>query len=193
MRKATKADKKLVVEIIAESFYTNPSVNMVVKQDAKKEKRIRKLAVYAFKTALSRNGVLISSDNTGVSICYRYNAKKDSLRDFWNQGVLAIRAISIGKVTQVLKREAYVKSKRPSSGDFMYFWFFGVSDEGKGKGAAYELKEAIFNEAKKQNLAIYLETSVEQNMRVYQRYGFEVYHTWENKEENITIWFMRRI
>ena len=35
MRIATKSDRKLVVDTIAESFDKNPSVNWVIKNDAK--------------------------------------------------------------------------------------------------------------------------------------------------------------
>lgn len=74
---------------------------------------------------------------------------------------------------------------------FLYFRFLGVKKNGRNKGAVVELKEAIYNEATKLKLPIYLETSEQKNQRVYQRYGFQNYHTWDNKEEGIKIWCMR--
>ncbi|MEP2023531.1 MAG: GNAT family N-acetyltransferase [Reichenbachiella sp.] len=191
MQKATKADQSLVVDIIAESFPYNPSVLSILKNDKKEPQRMRALARYVFKTALRRNAIFLSTDRTGVAICYRFNGHKEILIDYWNQMVLAISAIGIERIFKVLKRDNYVKKQRPKTGDFMYFWFFGVSDEGKGQGAAHELQKAIFEEAKKENLPIYLETSIAKNKRVYERYGFEVYHTWNYISEGITLWFMR--
>ncbi len=37
MRKALRADKNMVVDIVAESFDTNPSVNSVIRNDKKRE------------------------------------------------------------------------------------------------------------------------------------------------------------
>ena len=91
-----------------------------------------------------------------------------------------------------MKREAYIKKLRHKSGNFLYFWFLGVQKEGINKGAVVELKEAIYKEAANQKLPIFLETSVPKNQRVYQRFGFEIYHTWDNKEEGIKIWCMRK-
>ncbi|UXX78288.1 hypothetical protein N7E81_13075 [Reichenbachiella carrageenanivorans] len=191
MPKATKADESLIVDIIANSFPSNPSVRSILKNDKKEPQRMRWLAKYVFKTALRRKAIFLSTDRTGVAICYKFNSHKENLLDYWNQLVLAITAIGIERIFKVIKRDHYVKSKRPASGDFLYFWFFGVSDAGKGHGAAHELKKAVFAEAEKQNLPIYLETSIAKNKRVYERYGFETYHTWDYKSEGITLWFMR--
>lgn len=192
MRKANISDEKLIIEIISESFIYNPSVLSVIKNDNKKKQRIAELAKYAFRTAVRRNGVYISSDNEGVAICYKYNAKKESLIDYWNQLNLVIKSIGFSRVFKILKREGYVKKFRPVSGEYFYFWFFGVTNMGKGKGAAMELKDAIIKESLNKKLPIYLETSVEKNKSVYERYGFEVYHKWKNDSENMTLWFMRK-
>ncbi|WP_420580791.1 GNAT family N-acetyltransferase [Reichenbachiella sp.] len=192
MYKASKADEKLVIDIIAQSFPSNPSVLSVIKNDKKEPQRMQWLARYVFRTALRRNAIFISSDRCGVAICYRFNSHKENLMDYWNQLVLAFTAIGIERIFKVLKRDNYVKNQRPKSGDFMYFWFFGVSDAGKGKGAAYELQRAVFKDAEEQGLPIYLETSIAKNKRVYERFGFEVYHTWNYISEGITLWFMRR-
>ena len=102
MRKAQKSDLSLVVEILSSSFDENPSVNWVVKQDRKIGKRIQVLCKYAFLTALARGGVYISSDEKGVALCYKYNEKKESLTDYWNQLILALRAIGLKRIPEVL-------------------------------------------------------------------------------------------
>lgn len=193
MRKATKADIKLVSEIISDSFTENPSAVSVLKNKEKKKKKYLKgLAKYVFKTAYKRDGVYISDDEKGVAVCYKYNIKKESIHDLWNQFILAIKVIGLKNVLNVLKRESYIKAKRPIDGNFFYFWFFGVKNEGKGKGAALELWKSVLKHTQTQNLPIYLETSVEKNKNVYGRYGFELYHTWDNTRDNISLWFMRK-
>ena len=192
MRKANKSDKNKFINIIAESFNTNPSVNWVIKNDYKKTKRIKALADYTFECSLMKGGAFISTDETGIALCFKYNNKINIVADCINQARLAIRAIGISRVPQVLKREAYLKRQRPLSGEYLYFWFYGVTNEGIGKGAAKELKDNIFNLSEQTELPIYLETSVLKNKNVYIRYGFEVYHSWVSKDKGVTIWFMRR-
>ena len=191
MRKGTASDEQLITDIISASFADNPSVNEVVKNDGKKDQRITALARYAFRTALRRNGIYISSDEKGVAICYDIREKKESLADFFDQLKLVQKAIGWSRVIKVLKREAYLKNIRPKKDNYLYFWFFGVIKEGRGHLAAWELKEEIFKEANRRQLPIYLETSIEQNKRVYERYGFQVYHSW-NTGDKTTLWFMKR-
>jgi len=189
MRKATSADKHLVTSILSDAFLTNPSVLQVVKSDHKVVQRVEHLAHYAFKTALRRNGVYLSSDEQGVAICYRYNSKKNALVDYWHQLQLVVLAIGINRVLKVLKRDNYIQKIRPGSGEYLYFWFLGVNEASRGSGGAMELKNVILKEARDQHLPIYLETSVEKNKRVYERFGFELYHTW--KTDTSTLWFMK--
>lgn len=143
-----KNKEALVTDIIQESFRDNPSVISAVKQDNKIDARIGELARYAFRTAVSRNGVFLSSNNAGVAICYAYNAKKNSVSDYLNQLRLLVKAIGVSRVSEILKRESYIKKIRPQSGDFLYFWFYGVRKSQRGSSAARELKEAIFELSK---------------------------------------------
>jgi len=193
MKKALKSDQKLVVDIITESFIDNPSaISILKRKEIKKKQHLAGLAKYVFKTAFRRDGVFISDDDTGVAVYYKYNIKKDSFSDYLDQLVLALTVVGLGRVIRILKREAYIKKRRPSDGKFMYFWFFGVTKKGQGKGAANELWKVILNEAESSSLPIYLEASVEKNKNVYQRFGFKLYHTWKNENDRITLWFMKK-
>jgi len=192
MISTSNLDKKEVVEIICESFSNNPSVMASIKSGGNKQAHLRGLASYAFNTAKSRNGIHITSNRNGVAICYPYNYKKETLSDYWYQVKLVITSIGVRKLFEVLKREAFIKSKRPSSGDFLYFWFFGVKDRARGSKIALELKNEIFEKSRQLNLPIYLETSVLKNKNVYSRYGFEVYYEWRQNNGD-TLWFMRKL
>ena len=73
----------------------------------------------------------------------------------------------------------------------MYFWFFGVLKN--SNGAAYELKNFIMNEAVKTNTHIYVETAMEKNKLIYERYGFKTFHHWEDNMDDVNFWFMKWI
>ncbi|MCK5401764.1 MAG: hypothetical protein KAJ28_09020 [Flavobacteriaceae bacterium] len=191
MRKAAKSDMNLVVNIITETFYKNPGVNWLIKKRGTRKKKIRKLAQYAYIKSYMRDGVYISSNGKGVALCYKFNSYKFSFTELWYELRFALTAIKISRLIKVLKREARRCSIRPKSGEYYYFWFLGVLPEGKGAG--FELNNAIFEKASKDNLPIYLETTIERNKKIYERIGYKEYHYWEDKKEDITFWFLKWI
>jgi hypothetical protein len=189
MRKATLIDMPLVTDLVVKMFDQNPGVDWLMKPGASKTTGIRKLAEFAFLKCFNRKGVFVSSNEKGAAFCYRFNSGKFSFAELGCELRFALPYIGISRLPKILKREAYRKKLRPASGDYFYFWFFAVSPD--GKEAAFELKNAIFKEAKLANLPIYLETAVERNQKVYERFGFKTYHIWDEPGENIKFWFMK--
>lgn len=189
MKKATLSDMSLVVNIIAETFDNNPGVNWLIKSGVSHKKYIRRLAQYAFIKSYLRNGVFLSSNEKGVALFYKFNYKKFSIRERWYQLKFALTSISLYRLPSVLKREAYRNKMRPASGEYYYFWFFAVLPNGSGAG--FELKNALFELASKDNLPIYVETTLERNKKIYERAGFTTYHYWEDKEDDIKFWFLK--
>jgi len=191
MHLVTKNDKARVVRIIEESFKGNPSVTWVVKDDHKKDQRLKALAEYLFDVGFAKKGVYLSTDNNATAIIFRFNNKLNKLVEKYHEARLLIRAIGIKKMFKILHRQAYLKSQKPASGEYLYMWVFGASDEGRGQGGALELKEGIFQLSRDVKLPIYIETTVAQNRMVYERYGFSVYHSWPVPHQGITVWFMK--
>lgn len=189
MYRATKKDRSTVIKIITDSFHNNPSVRSVV--NPRKKNGLQALAQFAFDTAIMRDGVHLSSDKESVAICYIYGSKKEGLVDLKNQLQLVMNCIGISKLFATMKREAYVEKQRPPDGKFLYFWFFGATQQGIRSKSAISLKNHIFQLSRTTNLPIYLETSVSKNRRVYEHFQFEVYHEWE-QENGTTLWFMKR-
>lgn len=191
MIKARKDDKTTVLNIIEESFKDNNSVNWVVKNDHRKDQRLRALAEYAFDMGYAKQGVYLSEDKEAVAICFKESIKVNPLKRIYFQLKLFFQAISVKNIGEVLRRQKYLKSVKPKS-DYMYFWFFAASDKGKGQGGPYSLQKGIYELSEKNQLPIYLETTIRKNKVVYERFGFEIYHTWHLPKQNFDMWFLRR-
>ncbi len=189
MRKASIAEKDKVIDIISSTFDTNPGINWLIKKSGSHKRKIHRLASYAFLKSYLREGAFISSNEKGVALCYRFNYRVFSLREVIYQLRFALLSINPRRIPKVLKRESYRRSKRPDSGNYLYFWFLGVIPD--GRGAVYELRDAIFEMATELNLPIYLETAMERTKVAYERYGFETFYYWEDPAENIKFWFMK--
>ena len=177
------------VKIIADTFNANPSVNIVIGNKGNRKKKISRLADYAFVKALNRNGAYLSDNKLGTALCFQSDIGSSNLKELYYELRFAL-SIPILKVIQTLKRESYLKKHRYRD-KHLYFWFLGVK---KGGGSAgFELKDYLFSLSKKVDLPIILETSVERNKVIYERYGFKVYHEWTDSGDGKTLWFMIRM
>ncbi len=186
--RATASERQKAVEIITTTFDQNPSVNIVIGPGGNRARKIGRLAEYAFVKAINREGAYLSSNKKGAALCFLSDSGKFSLREVWFEMRLAM-VLPLKRVLQTLKREAYIKKHR-FTGRHLYFWFLGVEKD--GGQAVYELKEHIFEISRQEKLPILLETSVQRNMEVYERFGFTVYHTWEDSGDGNALWFMKR-
>lgn len=189
MIQATEKERATAVKLIAETFDANPSVNIVIGDGGNRKKKIGRLADYAFTKALNREGTFVSSNKKGVALCFKPDSGKPTLKELLYELRFAF-SIPVKKVFQTLKRESYLKKNR-FKGEHLYFWFLGVNRD--GNRAVYELKEHIFAWSAQEGLPILLETSVARNRSVYLRYGFEIYHTWEDSGDGTPLWFMIRL
>lgn len=188
---AQASDQQTVVSILAAAFKDNPSINFIVKNDAKRQKRIEALCLYAFKTGLKRKGVYLSSNEKGAAIFFKNSEAKETFSDYSNQLSLVKHAIGLKNLPNVMKRDKLFKSTKPKDSDFIYIWFLGVAPGSQDGEAARELRDFMFDQSNKLHLPLYLETSVPKNKTVYQRLGFEVYKTVDYKNHG-TIFFMRK-
>lgn len=189
MKQITSSRAPTVIRILTESFQTNPSALWVIKQDEKVQKRLYALIEYAVKTGLENDGVFLSDDESAAAICFKEPAKA-SLSSYLNQLRLIRKAIGFSRVPHVLKREGYLKKHRPNE-PHLNFWFLGVDPARKGGRGVHDLKQGIFRLSAELQLPILIETSVERNKNVYERFGFHVYHTWRPSTD-YTLWFMKR-
>lgn len=189
MRQAGKNDMDLVVDIFSNTLDKNPGINWMLKKGKRHKDQIRRLAQYAFYKAYLRKGVFISSNEKGAALCFKFNYKTFSLVEIAYVLRFVITSVSLKHIPKILKLESYKRSKRPESGEYLYFWFFGVMKDGQEAG--FELKNSIFQKSVKDNLPIYAETSLERNKIVYERFGFETFHYFEDDSINLKYWFMR--
>lgn len=183
--------KSKVTHILRSTFADNPSVLRSIKQDKKWEKRLGRLINYSFETAYRRNGAYLSSNELGAALCFNPHARKSGVIDYLNQAKLAISAIGLARVPGMLKREAYIKKQHPA-GNYLHFWFIGVLPQGRNMfGAFRELKEIITKVAKEEKMDVYIETSVERNVKFYKLLGLELYHTWDEEGKSPTLYFLK--
>jgi len=192
MRKAQWSDKKEFLRIITESYRVNPSVLWVLKKDHKIEKRLAGLAQYCWKEGMLQEGIYISKNGAGIAIFYPLHEKKMGIKSVFLQLNLVLRAIGILRLRTVLRRDHYIARNR-SAKKCIYFWMYAVDPKSRDGVAAREIKDFAFQMANEKGLPILAETSVPQNKKVYERFGFQTYHQWEDPKSDMVTWFMHRL
>lgn len=189
MRKASIMDKTHVIQILAKSFSDNKSVNYVVKQDQKKEDRIRALMEYSFDVCYAFGEVWMSNDDQACALILFPEKKKTSLRTILWDVKLALSVIGIDRVNTVLKRESMIKNNHPKD-SFAYLWFIGVNPIEQNKGIGTAFIQEVIAECERKRRPIYLETSTQKNIPFYKKFGFEIF---QSLNLNYTLYQLRRV
>lgn len=174
MIKAEFSDKDHIIDILTQSFDSNKSVNYIISQDSKRERRIRSLMRYSFKMCYSFGNVFLSDDKKACALILLPENKRTTLRSIWWNVRLIFACIGIANIGKAMTREAKIKAKQPKQ-PLCYLWFIGVSPKAQGKGIGSLLLREILAENKFDGRVVCLETSTLRNLPWYEKFGFKIY------------------
>jgi ribosomal protein S18 acetylase RimI-like enzyme len=172
MKYATAENKELVLEILAESFKSNKSVEYILKDTS--PQRLRALMEYSFDTCLAFGKVVLSDDENGCALISFPDKKKTTFKSVLSDVKFILNGAGIKNVSKILAREKAISANYPKS-EIYYLWFIGVDPDQQGRGVGSKLLDEIKEDAKKMQRPIYLETSTVKNIPFYKRFGLNVY------------------
>ena len=185
---ATPKHKNLIIQILCDSFDKNKSINYIVKQDQLRKQRIRILMEYSYNIAMKFGEVFISENHLSCALVLYPEKKKLSLNTIFSDLNLVFNCIGISRIGKVLEKEKKTKVCHPSI-LFTHLWFIGVSPKAQGKGIGQNLLHEIIAHSTKIGRPVYLETSMTENLKFYEKFGFEIYNT---VDISYKIYFLRR-
>ena len=99
MKKAEYNDKDLIVDILTKSFETNQSVNYIVEQDDKRQKRIRYLMDYSFEVCYLFGEVYLSEDDKSRALILYPDKKTTTLKSILLDVELMFKCIGIANIS----------------------------------------------------------------------------------------------
>ena len=194
MIEAGEIHKARVIDILSDCFDTNRTVNWIVKQDSKRKERIRSLVDYSFETCLRSGKVLLTDDLNAVIMYSIPDNKLPILEEAYLTLQFVMNVAGIEGIGRAFKREGYIKEHHPQGEeDMMYVWFIGVEQHYQHTGLGATLVQEVIKQSVADQLPIYLETSIEQNVVFYKKFGFEVYHTSNEEVFGFELYFLRRL
>lgn len=168
----SEEDEQSFINILCSSFFDNPSVNYVIKQDKRKASRLRTLMEYSFFQGEQFGKIYLSEDKLSCAILLNPAVKRTSVNTIFWDLKLVFKCIGLRRISKVLKRESEIKKYHPKI-QFTHLWYIGVMPEKQGKGKGKELMGKIMADCKQLDLPVYLETSNPKNFPFYKQLGFE--------------------
>jgi len=169
-RNTTK--RQIVLAILHKSFKDNKSTNFVVKQDKKKDKRIKILLEYCYAKGEQQGTIYLSPDNNACAIVLYPEKEKTTLKGLYYMIKLLFGGIGLFRVGKITNREKTIQKHHPTYA-FNHLWYIGVNPDQQGKGLGTQLMNRIMEDSKKLNRPLFLETSNEKNFPFYERLGFK--------------------
>jgi len=175
MIKAQPQDKELVTTLLTQCFDGNKSVNYIIPQDRHRTRGIQRLMEYSFDYCRLFGEVYLSDDKQGCALIIYPQQVKTTLRSILLDLRLIFRCIGLVNLRKALQREAMIKKLHPRE-PFCYLWFIGVAPKSQQKGIGSKLLKELLDQCNRQDLPVYLETSVERNIPWYEQSGFTTYN-----------------
>ena len=123
--RATLNDRELVADILTHSFVDNKSVNYIIKQDEKREQRIRDLMKYSFDICNLFGDVFISDDRKACALIVVPDRKKVTVKSILLDIKMALSVIGFSNINKASSRESAIKQIHPNT-PLYYLWFIGV-------------------------------------------------------------------
>ena len=177
MLKATLADRDLVINILHSAFepiMDDNSINFIVKQDAKRSERVKYLMEFLVDDCYDFGEILLS-DKKNACILLKYPHKaKTTFAVLWRHVKLAFKSVGLSNVPKVLRRQAAIK-KHHIKGEYIHPVIMGATSEVRGFGFGARLIKQLFEDRDEKNhLPVIIETTTDENLRMYQRFGFKL-------------------
>lgn len=183
-------NKQQIIEILTKSFRDNKSTNFVIKQDHKREARLKKLIEYSIFNGERFGQVYLSEDRNSCAIIIDTERKKITFRSLMWDLRLLFMCIGLKNIKKVLKREALIKASYPKE-EFIHLWYVGVTPTEQGKGLGTNLIKEIIASARSMNKPVYLETSTERNFEFYKKLGFEEITTIDQLGYSLKLFYLK--
>ncbi len=188
---------KPAADVLGRAFYDDPFIDVILPDLKKRDARIK----YPFRFSVTM-GVLygeayaISENLEGIAVWlhfpnkFRQNPFRVMRCAFrtrpWRMGLKAAqKGLPMEMITEKMHKK-YVPSEH------WYLATLGVDPTQQGKGIGSRLIKAMLPRIDEQNLPLYLETSTQENVHFYQRFGFNVMEKHTVPDTDMYIWAMLR-
>lgn len=184
---ASKSDKKLIIELLEESFIAN-STMLSYSRIVNGKHRIKPFLEYVYHYSNARNGIFLSDNRSCVAFYFRAKKTFNPIVFFYFLKLM-FTGIRFSKIVAICKHIRQIKSEKPKNKTYYHFWFLGANKNSCLKSTQLFIKE-LMSLAESDKLPVYAETTGIKNKYVYTRYGFDTYKTIYTSDLELTAYLM---
>ena len=195
--KVQKRDIVRASKVLADAFQRDPVWNKIYEGDPDIEKRFYALFEGGVRYCLKYGEVYAPSEDLEGVIGLVPGRYADM--NWWHairsgtMGVGMRMGLSAAKKTgTVFKPITKDRHEHMAGHTFLYVLVFGVSTELQGKGFGRKLIGAAIEKSEREGLLLYLETSEEENIKMYEHFGFRLLKTVTLPIVDLPMWEMVR-
>ena len=189
--KIQKRDLKNAVDVLTDAF----SKESMWKEVFNDEEKNRILTEVMVRFCLKYGSVYATSENFEGIMALAPHDKEMTTWTIVRSGAffLSMKIADEAKKMEVLNSAVEEAKKSLNLGSHIHLLMMGVAQEFQGKGFGGKLLRALIEKAKAEKKSIYLETQKENNVKLYEKYGFSVKKKIILPEPlNLPMWLMVR-
>jgi len=177
--------------ILANAFRNNSGVRWVIRKDHRQEERMKSLCDFCLSVSIEKKGAFITDCCDGVTLIFPHDSGQRL--SHWVKSYFLLGQYCIGwdRALSIILRERNIRRRRPRR-PHLYCWMFGIDGNQRGLAAAIEMKNFVIRMSEESRLPVVAETTSEQLLVLYARYGFRVYDKWHVPDQQLTVWFLIR-
>jgi ribosomal protein S18 acetylase RimI-like enzyme len=192
----TKAQLKAVSMMLDRTFENYPLHVAFIPDESERKKKSRYFLEFFVRYVLLHGDIYATSPKLEAVIMWLPSEKADFTvwRMIRSGLLLYIFSIGIKTILRMMSVGDYMTSIHKKYAPFrhLYGWYIGVSPEFQGKGYGSTLIKAMLARADREQLPCYGETHTEENVAMWQHYGFKVVHEGVIPGTEVTHWALLR-
>jgi ribosomal protein S18 acetylase RimI-like enzyme len=191
IRTATGDDQDRLTDVLARAFADDPLANWLVRSDEKRDQGFRLMFAETMRFGLQAGEVFTTQESEGAAIWFAPGRYKMGVGGLFTLLPRVLRSFgpwaTMGKVLAVNE-----VGKRHPKEPHWYLFSFGVDPSAQGKGVGGALLRHALAKVDAEKSPAYLETALEKNLGLYQRFGFTLVEKVELPRGAPPVWRMWR-
>ncbi|MCW8825209.1 MAG: GNAT family N-acetyltransferase, partial [Gammaproteobacteria bacterium] len=172
-----KADIEKATKVLADAFQRDPLWNKICEGESDLDKRFRAIFEVPVRHCLKYGEVYATTEKLeGIAAMVPGKHADMTMWSMIRSGAMgaAMRmGSSVGKkMGPIFKTLTEDRQENMAGDNFLYLLVVGVSSEFQGKGFGGQLIGAAIEKSEREGLPLYLETETEENVKLYEHFGF---------------------
>lgn len=191
MRKLTPPEVEPILKVMARAFDADPVVNFVVKQDSRRQRRLRAFLKIFLEPCLPHGEVYVTDGLEGGAFWVPPGKRETGVLASLRLLPKVVRAAGLARVPAIVSAIDVVDKKHPHEPHF-YLPMIGIDPEHQGRGLGSALMRPVLERCDREGRGAYLESSNERNLALYERNGFRVTESLRLAKIGPPMWLMWR-